>query len=268
MAQGKKTDPKQELWMVERYRAGYSIYRIAKHVGCAPQTVHSVLKRHGVALRTRGGRIVRLLTAAEREAVVQRYKTGDHAGVIAADLRVGLKLVYDVLRENSVPLRGKGQQPWKPTAQELDQIRELARSGVRAYGISRKMGHGTETIERVLRENGIEAGKGALKGSESTSWKGGRVRINGYVHVYVERDDPLFEMCVSEKHPYAPEHRVVMARHLGRTLSKDESVHHINGDREDNRIGNLQLRHRYHGKGHAAICLDCGSTNIKAAELA
>ncbi|MGH9256363.1 MAG: HNH endonuclease [Vicinamibacterales bacterium] len=45
------------------------------------------------------------------------------------------------------------------------------------------------------------------------------------------------------------EHRLVMEQMLGRELSKDESIHHRNGDRTDNRPENLEL---WASRGHHA----------------
>jgi len=68
--------------------------------------------------------------------------------------------------------------------------------------------------------------------------KGGRKKNKGYIVVLTEESQ--FN-SMKDKRGYIPEHRLIMARQLGRALNDDEVVHHVNGDKTDNRIENLQL---------------------------
>lgn len=84
----------------------------------------------------------------------------------------------------------------------------------------------------------------SLKRSSTTAhprWVNGRrVRKDGYIEVLVAPDDPLFVMAHHKKH-VALEHRLVVARAMGRPLKPWEVVHHRNRNRADNRIENLEL---------------------------
>jgi hypothetical protein len=70
-------------------------------------------------------------------------------------------------------------------------------------------------------------------------------KSHGYWYVPVPRE--LRHLTGGET-PY-PEHRLVLASVLGRALHADESVHHRNGNRLDNRPENLELWSRWQPSG-------------------
>lgn len=76
-----------------------------------------------------------------------------------------------------------------------------------------------------------------------------KTNSNGYVLIYSSTHPNR------DKRNYVLEHRLVMEKHLGRYLKPEEVVHHINDDRSDNRIKNLELFKNvgYHNQHHKKL---------------
>ena len=82
------------------------------------------------------------------------------------------------------------------------------------------------------------------RGENHPLWKGGRYKTGeGYIRV----KNPKYTTPCSDG--YALEHREIMAQHLNRPLHENETVHHKNGIKHDNRLENLELFIGNHGTG-------------------
>jgi hypothetical protein len=83
-----------------------------------------------------------------------------------------------------------------------------------------------ESIQNLLFNEGIKIRprKYYLERERNPNFKGGYITSNGYRRIGKEM-----------------EHRTIMSKYLKRKLEKNEHVHHLNGNKTDNRIENLSL---------------------------
>jgi hypothetical protein len=109
----------------------------------------------------------------------------------------------------------------------------INRSWLSIYKEAFRMGlHRDKQIEFVDRSE-------ARKGDKGANWKGGRqVTKDGYILIYVP-DYPS-----SSKRGYVFEHIYVFEQATGIIVPPNCCIHHLNGNKSDNRIENLCLMGR------------------------
>jgi len=259
-----KIDQELEAKIVQLYQDGVRPTYIAKDLNVGKNTVQRVLDRNGIARR---GPVQRRMKPHLQAIICERYAQGERPNLLAKEFDVSVFTIRDIIKSNGGVINPKGQQYRRFTVEEIETMRQLCDQGASQTAIAVALNSSQNVISRVMREHGIEPNQiGHATGSKHGSWKGGRhINQGGYVEVLLDPSDPMAPM--RNRMGYVAEHRLVVARRLGRPLKSNETVHHINGNKQDNRLENLQLRLGKHGNGVSYCCADCGSRNIVPCKL-
>lgn len=111
----------------------------------------------------------------------------------------------------------------------------------------------------VMKKRNFCSKKCIATGIHNGNYEDGRYETpNGYIALLT----PHHPNRIAGNYVY--EHRLVMEKHIGRFLTSNEIVHHINGIKTDNRIENLELTtNSEHSKEHWRIWKEKGGSPVE-----
>lgn len=219
-------------WLVEQYvKQGKSTTEIGAIEGVHRDTILYWLKAHNIPRRTAGRS--RMLSATRRAQemkpiLVEMYIKQEMTVLkIAEALDLSASQVLWCMERVGIERRDRTCGFYQCTGKPHP---HLGKRGPLSYMWRRKASQKSRdkrsrTMKRI-----------AKRGKEHHAWQGGKTRhSSGYILVK-KHEHPLANI-----HGYVFEHHLVMEQKIGRPLTREEVVHHINGFKDDNRPSNLLL---------------------------
>lgn len=245
---------------------GLRVRDIARAVKSSDRDVSKVLQEEGLLHKRRRGDLApfaRKISPEQETQLVGAYLAGESLSSLGRTYGCNPVTISNTLERLGIDRRKSGgSSPYNEKTAR--QVKRLWDSGQTQGQIAETLEMGVVSVGRLLRSLGTVTTKAS--GKRHGLWKGGRsVTESGYMLVHVSWDHPMASM--RNQTGYVLEHRLKMAEHLGRPLRKTETVHHIDGDRTNNALENLQLRQGKHGTGVRLRCACCGSEDLEPVEL-
>jgi transposase-like protein len=241
----------------------------AQACGISPPTLYKILYERGVPKKFGRAKYIaeaKRLSDAQSVEVCLAHSTGETAAAIAERYGVSPEVVNKAVRAAGMTPHRRGGKYRFLNSEDEKAIRRMHDDGYSQAQIAAVIGSSQPAVSRFMRAAGMTSRCRRQVGEGHGRWLGGVIKNDqGYLYESVSTSDPMLTMAI--RAGYVLQHRLVMARSLGRPLTNTETVHHINGKRDDNRIENLQLRQGKHGKGVRHVCLDCGSHNVSMDKL-
>lgn len=221
-------------WIVEKYEL-LGLVRLVQVKGLNPDYYELVGMLKFAGVTSIGDKVYNTGLGKHIQTIFAMACAQEPADRIAATLGAKTKTIQRFCNRHCIEL------PQRLLLADLDgELKELVAEGCTISEISAELEFSTTHISKYCKANNIDV--------VDTFHKGYVITHNGY---------KLVPAPVGYANPdckgYVREHRLIMEQHLGRSLRKDEVVHHIDHNKLNNNILNLQLttlseHSRYHAK--------------------
>ena len=159
-----------------------------------------------------------------KEVLAEAYARLGSAEKVGKEFGVSKKLILNHMKELGIKRAPSNKAKGIKHARKIERLSSQGFSGVQ---IARELGTSPETVYQIAKREGIEIIDNFHKG-HITTWSGYRM---------IRKPEHPF----SDSKGYVREHRLVMEDYLGRYLEEDECIHHIDGNKSNNSIENLEL---------------------------
>lgn len=262
---------KSKEWLRNQYKTK-SIRIIAKECGNGVATIHRWLRKHGIETHDKSRKTIRrkvkfpLLQNSDwlkQKYIGEKYSTEQIAAMVGSssgNVRCALQHSNIPIRSVSDGILTHRRVKYPELWDRKWLIKEYENKKNPILKIAEEVGCNPRSVTTALDRHNIKRrtrkevqkliNKKSRKGRNASNWKGGsflfKKKAGGnYRYIYTP------EHPNATKDGYVFEHRLVMEEKLGRILSKDELVHHKDGDSLNNKAENLEVVSKsQHVKNH------------------